>query len=273
MAVPVPHRGAGERGQGYTTRAVRLHLQRDVRRRAARGRAVHRRRGQRLLLVPLAHPRRPHQPLRPHPRCASPTTTSSRARATVSGFDWPIGYDDLAPYYDKAERFIGVTGSDGGHPQRARRHLPAAGRAAGARRARAARVREARHPRDSGAPGGHHHADQRPRAVPLLRPVRPRLHDGVELRVELRPDLSGDEDRARRRSRQRDGARARHGRVGQGDAPSRTSTRRRARSSRCAAARWCSPRARASRRGCCSTRSRRGTRRGSRTPPAWSGAT
>ena len=27
------------------------------------------------------------------------------------GFDWPISYQDLAPYYDKAERFIGVTGS------------------------------------------------------------------------------------------------------------------------------------------------------------------
>src|SRR4051812_25226103 len=26
------------------------------------------------------------------------------------GWDWPIGYDDLAPYYEKAERFIGVTG-------------------------------------------------------------------------------------------------------------------------------------------------------------------
>lgn len=26
------------------------------------------------------------------------------------GFDWPIAYSDLAPYYDKAERFIGVTG-------------------------------------------------------------------------------------------------------------------------------------------------------------------
>ena len=27
------------------------------------------------------------------------------------GFDWPISYADLAPYYDKAERFIGVTGT------------------------------------------------------------------------------------------------------------------------------------------------------------------
>jgi choline dehydrogenase-like flavoprotein len=27
------------------------------------------------------------------------------------GFDWPIRYADMAPYYDKAERFIGVTGT------------------------------------------------------------------------------------------------------------------------------------------------------------------
>ncbi len=30
------------------------------------------------------------------------------------GFDWPISYDDIAPYYDKAERFIGVTGKPEG---------------------------------------------------------------------------------------------------------------------------------------------------------------
>ncbi len=27
------------------------------------------------------------------------------------GFDWPISYEDIAPYYDKAEEFIGVCGS------------------------------------------------------------------------------------------------------------------------------------------------------------------
>src|SRR5690606_11286826 len=27
------------------------------------------------------------------------------------GWDWPISYDDVAPYYDLAEQFIGVTGS------------------------------------------------------------------------------------------------------------------------------------------------------------------
>ena len=30
------------------------------------------------------------------------------------GTDWPITYEDIAPYYDKAERFIGVTGSKEG---------------------------------------------------------------------------------------------------------------------------------------------------------------
>ena len=30
------------------------------------------------------------------------------------GFDWPITYDDLAPYYDKAEEFIGVFGTQEG---------------------------------------------------------------------------------------------------------------------------------------------------------------
>ena len=30
------------------------------------------------------------------------------------GTDWPISYDDISPYYDKAEAFIGVTGSKEG---------------------------------------------------------------------------------------------------------------------------------------------------------------
>jgi choline dehydrogenase-like flavoprotein len=30
------------------------------------------------------------------------------------GWDWPISYDDIAPYYDKAERLIGVTGKPEG---------------------------------------------------------------------------------------------------------------------------------------------------------------
>jgi len=30
------------------------------------------------------------------------------------GFDWPISYDDVAPYYDKVERLIGVYGTSEG---------------------------------------------------------------------------------------------------------------------------------------------------------------
>ena len=30
------------------------------------------------------------------------------------GFDWPIGYEDLAPYYDKVEMLIGVYGANDG---------------------------------------------------------------------------------------------------------------------------------------------------------------
>ena len=32
------------------------------------------------------------------------------------GVDWPIGYTDLAPYYDIVERYIGVSGQSEGHP-------------------------------------------------------------------------------------------------------------------------------------------------------------
>jgi choline dehydrogenase-like flavoprotein len=31
-----------------------------------------------------------------------------------AGFDWPIGYDDIAPYYDKVEMLIGVFGTNDG---------------------------------------------------------------------------------------------------------------------------------------------------------------
>jgi choline dehydrogenase-like flavoprotein len=37
----------------------------------------------------------------------------SQARDGI-GTDWPISYDDIAPYYDKVESFIGVTGSKEG---------------------------------------------------------------------------------------------------------------------------------------------------------------
>ena len=46
------------------------------------------------------------------------------------GFDWPITYDDLAPYYDKAEELIGVFGTAGRPGKHARRQVSACARAA-----------------------------------------------------------------------------------------------------------------------------------------------
>jgi choline dehydrogenase-like flavoprotein len=40
----------------------------------------------------------------------SPVDLKSRTRDGI-GEDWPIGYDDVAPYYDKVESYIGVFGS------------------------------------------------------------------------------------------------------------------------------------------------------------------
>ena len=130
------------------------------------------------------------------------------------GFDWPISYEDLSPYYDKAEEFIGVTGTVEKIRSAPDGIFNTPGAPEGARRARAAILRQAQHPRRAEPPGSHDAGAERACAVPLLRPVRPRLHDGVELRVELRPDLSGDENGAREGARQRHGSRAHHGRVG-----------------------------------------------------------
>ena len=46
------------------------------------------------------------------------------------GFDWPITYDDLAPYYDKAEELIGVFGSQEGLENTPGRQVSTAARAA-----------------------------------------------------------------------------------------------------------------------------------------------
>jgi choline dehydrogenase-like flavoprotein len=42
------------------------------------------------------------------------------------GDDWPITSEELAPYYDKVESYIGVFGTRGKHPEFSRRHFPAA---------------------------------------------------------------------------------------------------------------------------------------------------
>ena len=76
------------------------------------------------------------------------------------GDDWPITYDDMKPYYDKADEFIGIFGSNHAArdraAQRARRHVPAAAEAARARAPHQEGVRLAEDSRRALAPVDHH---------------------------------------------------------------------------------------------------------------------
>ena len=113
---------------------------------------------------------------------------------TGVGWDWPSA-TGLAPYYDKAERLIGVTGKPEGIRSAPDGIFQEPGAAQAARSARSAGVREARNPRHQRAAGGHHQSPERPAGVSLLRAMRTRmLASRLELLVELRADLSGDED-------------------------------------------------------------------------------
>ena len=65
-----------------------------------------------LALVPRPHARRPHQPLGPHLAALRPRRLP-RARAIDGlGDDWPITYDDIKPYYDKLDQFVGIFGTN-----------------------------------------------------------------------------------------------------------------------------------------------------------------
>ena len=112
------------------------------------------------------------------------------------GDDWPITYDDIKPYYDEIDQLIGIFGTNlAEHAQRAGRHLSAAAEAALLRAADQAGVREAEHPVRAVAPVDPHEAAERPAGLPLLRPVRPRLRDALELLVAVGAAAAGAGDR------------------------------------------------------------------------------
>ena len=79
-------------------------------------------------------------------RYASPTTTSNPRDRDGLGWNWPIDYEDLAPYYDKAETFIGVVGSREGIRSAPDGVFHDAAAAQGARAAHPARQPEDGHP-------------------------------------------------------------------------------------------------------------------------------
>ena len=123
------------------------------------------------------------------------------------GFDWPMTYDEMSPWYDKAEDFIGVTGTHEGirtapdgnflPPVAPRVHEKLVQRAGKKLNIPVIPSRMAMLTK----------SHQRPRRLPLLRPVRTRLPHGVGLHLEPGDDLPGDEDRQAEHHHRRDGAR------------------------------------------------------------------
>ena len=124
------------------------------------------------------------------------------------GFDWPITYDDLAPYYDKAEELIGVFGTPEGLENTPDgKFLPAPAPRGYERVVKLAcdKTGYSVHPV---APRDTHQVDPRPPRLPLLRAVRPRLRCQRQLQFARRPYLSGHEDRQSGGPHRRDGARS-----------------------------------------------------------------
>ena len=123
------------------------------------------------------------------------------------GDDWPIGYEDLKPYYDKLDRLVGIFGSIETPAERARRDLPAAAAAALLRTADQAGRRSAEHHLHRVAAVDPHQAAQRPSCVPLLRAVRPRMRHALEFLVAVGAAAAGARDRPPSHHHERDGAR------------------------------------------------------------------
>ena len=150
------------------------------------------------------------------------------------GFDWPIGYEDLAPYYDKVEMLIGVYGANDGlenTPNSSAGRVAAAAQAARERPADPAARAQARHSRDRRAPRRAHEATRSQAAAEMLHPgnakaqkilaadmqkrarvflrhaLRPRLLDPRELPVDHRAPAAGARHRQSRHHHRCHGAR------------------------------------------------------------------
>ena len=166
------------------------------------------------------------------------------------GVDWPITYDEMSPYYDKAEGFIGVTGTKEGLRTAPDGNFLPPIRAAGARVLIQQACKKLGIPCIPSRMAMLTKSHQRPRRLPLLRPMRPRMPDGIELHLEPGHDLPRHEDRQAHPVHRRHGARVITNGDGKATAVSYVDKATR-RKSRCAAARWWWRPAPANRRGCC----------------------
>ena len=119
----VPHRGAGPKGEAYSGRPTGFTYSATYGGAQLAGRAVHGRAGQRLLVVPLAHPRRAHQSLRPRHAALRRLRLQAQHRATASASTGRSATRISRRTTTRPSEFIGVTGTRREDPQRARRHL------------------------------------------------------------------------------------------------------------------------------------------------------
>ena len=122
------------------------------------------------------------------------------------GWNWPIAYEDPRALVRPGRGVHRRRRQPRGDPERARRRLSRSPAAQGARAAHPARQPEDGHPLHPQPAGGHHPRHQRPARLPLLRAVRPRLPDRLELLGEPDADLPGARDRPAPGSRPGHGA-------------------------------------------------------------------
>ena len=210
-------------------------------------------------VVPRPHAGRPHQPLGPH-------LAALRALG-LQGQEPRRPGRRLADRLRRHQALLRPPRPDGrdlrlerGDRERARRDLPAAAEAALLRARDPEGLQGARDPGDPVAALDPHAAPRRPRRLPLLRPVRARLLDELQLLDAGRAAAAGARDRPADARDRRHGARGDDRRRGARDRRLVRRQGHRQATATCARASWCWRRAPASRRGCCSTRARAATR-------------
>ena len=114
------------------------------------------------------------------------------------GENWPLTYEELAPFYDKVESFIGVSGSIENIPHLPDgRYLPPFPLNCGERIVqKLAPSRRTRNAGDSEARGAALAKRKRPRRLSLLRKLRARLRCRSFLELHLRYSSGGRENRS-----------------------------------------------------------------------------
>ena len=123
------------------------------------------------------------------------------------GFDWPISYDDLAPYYDKAEELIGVFGTNENIENTPDGKFLPAPAPRGYERLIKMGCDKLKIPCIPSRLAILDQADSWPQRLPLLRAVRPRVQHQRQLQFSRCPHLPRHEDRQSGSSHRRDGAR------------------------------------------------------------------